>query len=99
MDDWSNHPSRQAVSKPAPDHQSPLSNTHHPDCQTQPAASSATTGADQPCPPHRRLTRQASPGNTATKPGHSPETPLLPDDPDDHHTNITGKHQKPPTAP
>ena len=48
MDDWSKVPSRQAVSEPAPNHQGTLTNPSN-DRQTQPAESSADTGADQPC--------------------------------------------------
>jgi hypothetical protein len=55
MDDWSPTPSRNAVSEPAPNHQSPMSDPRTTDCQAQPAASSAPTGADQPCPPNQAL--------------------------------------------
>src|SRR5689334_12733398 len=76
MDDWSNLPSRQAVSEPAPNPTATLTTTPYlnarlslprqaPPRRPSPAAHSA-----------RRLTQQASPGSTATKPGQSPETPF-----------------------
>lgn len=78
MDDWSLLPRQNAVSEPAPYHQSTLSPTTQllTQCQTRPAASSATTGAEKPYPRAQRLTRQAEPGNSPMKSGGEPRNPL-----------------------
>ena len=77
MDDWSLLPSRNAVSEPAPNHQTPMTTTPLlPD-------SPARVKRPQPAPiTHarntRRLTRASAPGNQATNPGQSPKTPYQP---------------------
>jgi hypothetical protein len=86
MDDWSTIPNRNADREPAPHPTRPLKpETPRPPterdpthCQTQPAASSAPTGAHRPLPSTTRLTHPASPGHTTTNPGAKPRNPLYP---------------------
>jgi hypothetical protein len=87
MDDWSKIPSRQAVSEPAPNKQSPL-NKHHPtECQTQPAASSAPTGADLSCPSPGALDPAGLARQQGSQAGATPRNPFYDRTiPDDHHT-------------
>ena len=79
MDDWSLLPRRNAVSEPAPNHQSPVNPTNS---QTTarldpPRQAPPPSAKEHPCSRKRRLTRQAEPGNSATKPGAEPRNPLL----------------------
>ena len=67
MDDWSLLPSRNAVSEPAPYHQSPLNPTLNPAARLDPPRQAPTAGAANPCPLAERLTRQTEPGNAAMK--------------------------------
>ena len=67
MDDWSLLPSRNAVSEPAPYHQSPLNPTLNPVARLDPPRQAPTAGAANPCPLAERLTRQTEPGNAAMK--------------------------------
>ena len=77
MDDWSLLPSRNAVSEPAPNHQSPLNPTAlNPDARLDPPRQAPPAGAENPCPQAERLTRQAEPGNPAMKSGAEPRNPF-----------------------
>ena len=76
MDDWSLLPSRNAVSEPAPDPQSPMTTTTLPRCQTRPPASSAHS----PVPitrarNARRLTRTSSSRQMHNQSGAKPQNP------------------------
>jgi hypothetical protein len=83
MDDWSKVPSRQAVSEPAPNHQSTLSKPSNdlPDSAYR-VKRRHRRGSTLPAT-NRRLTRQASPDNRATSRGRSPKTPSTIVDSDD----------------
>ena len=79
MDDWSTLPDRNAVSEPAPNHARPLTrpkSVNPPSARLSPPRqapqAALTTRAAS-----RRLTRHASPGNTATNPSRAePRKPL-----------------------
>src|ERR1700760_1225521 len=75
MDDWSNLPSRQAVSEPAPNPTATLTSTPHLNARLSPPRQAPTTAPIPSCPLGTALDPTASPGSTATKPGQSPETP------------------------
>jgi hypothetical protein len=93
MDDWSPSPSRNAVSEPAPNHQSPMNNSALTHCQTQPAASSANPGARRPLPATQALdppglARQQSNEvrGEAPKPLYPPDNPTI--TATSHQTNV-----------
>ena len=74
MDDWSLLPSRNAVSEPAPDLQSPMTTTTLPARLTRPRQA-PTAGADHPRPHLPRLTRTSSPGQLGNQSGAKPQNP------------------------
>jgi hypothetical protein len=79
MDDWSLLPSRNAVSEPAPYHQSPLSpttTTSQSNARLDPPRQAPPAGAANLCPQAERLTRQAEPGNAAMMSGAEPRNPF-----------------------
>ena len=73
MDDWSLLPSRNAVSEPAPYHQSPL-NQHSTPLPDSTRRVKRPPPAPRTPPRWQRLTRQTEPGNAAMKPrGRAPK--------------------------
>ena len=94
MDDWSLLPSRNAVSEPAPNPQSPMTTPTLPRPD-----SPARVKRPQPAPitharKPRRLTQPGSPGNQATNPGQSPKTPINEGDPCLTATNLPLRKSK-----
>ena len=100
MDDWSKVPSRQAVSEPAPNHQSPMNPPHTPTTARLTRSRQAPpTGDGQPLPATQALDPTGvarQPGNEvrgeAPKPHYPPDNPTI--TPTSRQTNV--KNGQPP---
>ena len=76
MDDWSKVPSRQAVSEPAPNHQSPLSRPASTTARLSPPPQAPTHGADHARPQHRALDPSGLTRQHGNQAGAEPRNPF-----------------------
>src|SRR6266513_2123212 len=100
MDDWSKVPSRRAVSEPAPNHQSPLTEEiAHDPLPDSACRVKRPTGDDCPYPAARALDPPGLARQHRTEVGAKPRPLQLPHDAHPNRTDIAAERQKRPGAP